>query len=205
MSLRPEIFGFRLAQLRELLGSGRREILPALNEELAALAENDPFAEPEDDEENVFEAAKAIVERAVVEGVPFPDLEAEDDAHVTAAIALARYQQSWKDTGSDIWQMGAFEELDDDAADSWPPQARPLFDCFLNGRPLFGERIETDWTYYGYLTAEEVRTLAAAIAQMRETDAEFADPDYLDGFLDALTGWLSSIVEDDLDLWFFAV
>ena len=97
MSLRPEIYGFDLARLRALLGSGNESAV----ERAAAELEQREHAEE----------AKDIAARAILTGVPFVGLDVEGDAHVTAAVTLFRMDQTLDEVGSHVWNMTPIWDL----------------------------------------------------------------------------------------------
>ena len=201
MSLRREIFGFRLQALHELLGSGSTDAIAAVASALDDVAGNEGTLD--EVEAGQLRTAKQIVSRAITQGAPFPELDVETDAHVMAAVHLARHNQSWHDVGSNSWKMQAFWQLDEDAGDKWYTTSDNLFRYFIHGRPLFGNRINTDWSYYAFLRLEEIRDLIAAIRELQRAHEEFAQPDYVDGFVVALLAWLCGLADAKLDLWFF--
>jgi hypothetical protein len=192
MSLRPEIFAFRLEPLRALFGSGSTDAITAIHQKLQELAGEDADDEDIAEELNL---AKSIVSRAIMEGTPFPELDAEADAHVTAANHLASHGQKWKGTGSNGWKMGAFWELDEKTRGQWKnPKAEEIFQYFIKGRPLFGKQIDTGWSYYSYASLDEVVLLKSELEAFREISPRF---------IDEFRQWLNVAASDHLDLWMY--
>lgn len=193
MSLRPELSGFDRKRLLGLCGTGDRAAAEALARELAQMV---TFDDPGD-----LERSKNVIRRAVMEGIPFPDLETEGEPHVFAAIALANHDQRHRETGSSEWKMAAFDELGATIRGRIAPDAERLFSLFLEGRPLFGRRIETPWSYYAYFSLPEVKSLLATLEGYARTHGD--DPT-ADGFLTELRSWMEEISHAGLDLWFYA-
>jgi len=193
MSLRPEIFAFRLQSLRELPASGSTSAITAIHRKLQDLADQD---EPGDeDTTNELALAKKIVSRAIVEGIPFHELGAETDAHVTAANHLAYHGQTWKGVGSNCWKMRAFWQLDENTQGKWAnTEAEKIFQYFVKGRPLFGRKTDTGWSYYAYVSFEEAVLLKSELEMFRDIDPKF---------IDEFRSWLSVITSDNLDLWMY--
>jgi hypothetical protein len=47
---------------------------------------------------------------------------------------------------------------------------------FTRGRGIFARRIETAWSFYGFLTHSELQTLRGALVTFRDADPPRADP-----------------------------
>jgi hypothetical protein len=71
-------------------------------------------------------------------------------------------------------------------------------------RPLFGSSIETGWSYYGYLLAEEVCQLLAGLNSTATSHPDIASSNFINGFHDELIGWLHHAQERTTDLWLYA-
>lgn len=202
MSLRPEISGFSLAQMQSHFSSHNRAVLAYLDERLAqsleAVADEGPQAVAE--YQRTFETA---AQRAVNQVVPFRELEVEGQAYVDLAIELSRYQQEHLPTDSNQWKMFVFEDFLAECGDDLSPEARALVGYFTTGRALFGHRIETGWSYYGYLTLEEVRLLATELEKLTRADESVGSEQFLDGFVGEFHRWLRTIADRGLDLWFY--
>lgn len=192
MSLRPELSGFSLEALKSQLGTGDEEMVSAVREELRVMVD---FDDPQE-----FDRAVRVIERAVFDGIPFEGLDVEGEPHVVAAIALAHHGQDHLPTESNVWKMEALEELSRTLEGTLPPEAAANLGHLLDGRPIFGRGIETDWNYYAFLTAGEVRALRKGLEDAR---TETPDPTE-DGFLSDLLAWLGEIADNGMDLWFHA-
>src|SRR5262245_3431684 len=136
MSVRPHIYGFDLGRFQRLFGSGDRAALEACSARLDGIAEDIAREEPEEAEE-YREEARAILLRAIEQGVPFPGLEVEGTTHMDVASALAGYQQALFAAGSSGWKMQAFWRLEREYGERLGA-AREILGFLTGGRPLFG-------------------------------------------------------------------
>src|SRR5262249_17007131 len=122
----------------------------------------------------------------------------------SAMIALAHFEQTHLETGSNTWKSVHIDWATDlptriDGADdpAWQ-DARVLVENAVLQRPLFGSHEESDWTTYGYLDRSEVRHLL----DYRQRFPRLGEDDY--GFAPAFFGWLGQIDAAGLDYWFYA-
>jgi hypothetical protein len=194
MSLRPVIAGFDLHAMLRLLGRGDIALLESLQQEFDDRATFDDPAQTL--------AAHEILRRAVFEGPRWPDLEVEGEPHVMAAIVLASHGQSHLKTGSDIGKMSAFWNFIKEHHARIPSEARKFLFMFGRGRALFGRRIETAWSYYGYLTQLQTQKLHQALIALQADDPAFRGPEFMGGFLDDFIDWLARVEAAGKDLWF---
>lgn len=194
-SLRPHLFGFSLDKLRSILGSGDLDLFGRLT---LALAERSEFQTLED-----LQKSRQVLEDAICKGVPFEGLVAEGDPCVIVAITLAEHDQELTATGSDDWQMSAFWSLAIEFSDELEEESRRLIRYFCEGRPLFGKLIETDRSYYGYLSLPELTVLKTELEQLEEHIGDWEDEGTME-FLQDLIGWLDTIADSEQDLWFYA-
>ena len=139
--------------LAGILGCGRRAVLDELLE-----AERQSFLGGHTD-------LGPVLERAVLEGVPFPGLDREDVAHGHAAMRLAYASVSRREpfTNSTVawpdWQTGV--RLADAVLRD---EARTLLHFLRDGRALFGARPVGFGSVYAFLSPAETKTLARALA-----------------------------------------
>jgi hypothetical protein len=194
MSLRPEISGFSLDTMFGPIGSKDEDHLARL---LEAFDESVRSRNPD-----LMNQTREILRRAIFEEVPWPDLEGEGEAHVLAAIMLARYGQVHSSTGSNVWKMPAFWNFIKEYHTRLPGDARRALFVFGRGRPIFGRRIDTPWSYYGFLSRPQAQTLHAGLSTMRDDDPSPRAEELTGGFLDELIGWLEAVDSRQQDLWF---
>jgi hypothetical protein len=160
----------------------------------------------EEEEAGEYRDKVAGIARAVVmNGAPVPGLGREEDPHFDVATVLATYQQTTHDVGSNGWKMQAFWELQRHYGRKMDPAAQRLLAFLTDGRPLFGAAMEIDWSYYAYLTHQEVHTFLTALRQLQAAEPSLMGKQYLDGFVDTLMSWLAAIGECGMDLFLYAV
>jgi hypothetical protein len=146
MSFRPHIYGFDLGRFRSLFASGDLAAVEACSARLERFAEDIAREEPEE-AEDYREGARAILLKAVEEGIPFSDLEAEGSIHMDVAWGLCEYQRSLFGTGSNGWKMQAFWRFEGDYGERLGAESRKILGFLTRGRPLFGRRAEADGHY----------------------------------------------------------
>jgi hypothetical protein len=151
----------------------------------------------------LIERTRDAIWRAIFEEVPCPDLEVEGEAHVVAAVVLARYGQTHMATGSNVWKMPAFWSFIKGYHHRLPGDARKALFVFGRGRAIFGRRIDTPWSYYGFLSLPQVRTLHAELSRLRDEDPSLRGEAFMGGFLDELMRWLRIVESNNKDLWFY--
>jgi hypothetical protein len=200
MSLRPYFNGFDYQQMVHLFGSSNRTARDSALAEIGGLLKGD-------DPESVAMRGGccAVITEAIDRGVPFPGLDAEDETHVYAALALAQTGQSFfrPDPEDDSWKISLMEDLLAQSETRLDSRTYQLLSFIRDGRPLFGKRIASSWSYYAYLTCAEVCELSGGIQKSQGAYPGLADPSYFGGFLLALLGWLDKIAQSRRDLWLF--
>jgi hypothetical protein len=194
MSLRPEISGFSLDAMYALLGRGDDALASQLIEEFDSRVR---FQDPA-----LRERAHAILRRVVHEPPRWADLEVEGDAHVFAALTLAKHGQTHLETGSNFWKMSAFWDFIRQNHEHVPKPGKRYLSTFTKGRGIFARNIETQWSFYGYLARPELQDLLAAMREF-QTEPAHRGPDFMYGFADELVEWLEMIESNGKDLWFY--
>jgi hypothetical protein len=202
MSVRPNIYGFDLSRYQGLFASGDPAAIEACSARLEMFAEDIDPEEPEEAEE-YLEEARAILTRAIRDGIPFPELETEGNIHMDVASAISEYQQSLFSTGSNGWKMQAFWRFEKDPGERLGADARRSLGYLARGRPLFGRQAEADG-HYAYLDSGELDQFLGALRLLQQERAELTGPGYLDGFVGVLTGWLEAVASRGQDLWLLA-
>ena len=194
MSCRINIAGFDLRKMRTLIGSRS----PTLIDELCAA-----FDKSWSDAETKADGY-AIIERAVMEGTPFPDLQIETEIHATAACMFARHDQNMHALMSSTWNAQAFGELLRELPKKLPPLVRVFLRAMRDGTPLFGQEIRSSWSYYAYFAHAKVQAFHTALVDFQTEHPRFTGQDFCYGFLDELVDWLRQINEAKRDLWYVA-
>lgn len=214
MSLRPEVYGFNKAKMFSFAGSKDESALTAMLEQI------DESADPDNDEVEAHETAalaaavKANLQDVVMNGLPNPRRESEGNAECYAAKILAEFEQDqWLDTESNFWKMRGLVDFAEEFDERFDPATKQLFEYLLYGRGIFGEVIDTDWSYYAYLSFDEVKTLRAGIKKVFDWAADLTDKGHLNEIdfsdwtlelMEAMLEWFDMIIEEELDLWFWA-
>ena len=189
MSIRTTFAGVKLATLHDLLGSGNAGVAEAVRAALLEDFSEDEIADGSGDVVDPLLAA-AVVDRAVMEGVPQRGLGREGYEQVLAAERLAAQGQELLMTNFEVKHFFWDELLDwCDGHLALSPRERELMEWLMEGRPLFGRASTNMVTGYAFLTrteAAELRALFQRIADagMPEADELLLDED--DGAIPAL-------------------
>ncbi len=199
MSLRPEVRGFDLARLRSAFGSRDQALLDAIEAKFVASVQE----EPEDFDQEYRATFRKALHRAIEDGVPFPSLEVEGEPHVHLALLLAAHGQEYVETDSSNWKMLGFWDFWELCGELLSSEGRRLFKYFVEGRALFGQRIESGWSYYAYLERQEVETLRAALQEFWKNNPDLQGNELIADLVSDVTGWCNTINSHGLDLWFW--
>lgn len=203
MSLRPAISGFRLETMQKLFtadnGVDTDSLFIALEE-----SATEHLGEDSKEQEKIVSKGKEVILRAVQDGIPFAELDSEEISHVMAADVLAHFGQDHHEIDDTTdWKMDVFWDLEEKYGADLDPSTKKLLHCISEGRPLFGKRIDSDWSYYAYLSCAEVMQLHSALHDLQKKRPELSGDECFDGFVDELLAWLSEIAEQNLDMWCF--
>lgn len=195
LATRGRIFGFDLSKMRRLFGCRDPEVLCKVRDMLPEVVEHWPEVESQE----FFVIAEPVLSRAVMEGVPFEELDREDGGHtVLARNVFAVYGQDlyWPD-GSDDWRAAAFWGLLDAIGSKARGEATCLFSYLTSGRPIFGRRCTDRHSYYAYLSNAELQEVRShMIHATDETSALRADR-----FFAEILDWFDELDARKLDLW----
>jgi hypothetical protein len=197
--------GFSLARMRRLFGSKDEAALRQLHSEIAAryhyLNANEQ------------KAITDVVDRAVMSGAPFPDLETESWVHSVAAQILGLHGQEWLMNYSSVLE-DAFA-LEEGLWGRYRKFASPETKAFLHGLvegiPMFGcSRPAEDQSAYGAVSLERLRVFRPGYRDFAEVVAyrvgrnKAATP--LDQsaaeFATEFSEWLDQLVAAERDLFF---
>jgi hypothetical protein len=202
MSLRLNLYGFSLGQMRRLFRSQDERAARRICDRLAA-------DHPHGPEEELRQVSK-IIERAIMSGVPFTGLDAETNLHSVAACALAIDEQDWLATHASNYHATAVEAL----RRQYGRYARPEIKAFLRGLwegvPLFGRQPPSDGSAYAAISLEKLRSFQGGLVDLRDQIVyrvgRKRDPSGDDRaaaeFITEFCGWVDQIKEAEQDLWF---
>lgn len=198
MSVRLNLLGFSLPQMRSLFGSRDERALARMQDQLRG----DPHLAPRD-----FEATSRIVERAVMTGVPFDDLVTETHAHYRAASLLAEDQQEMLPTMASTYDATALSDgLWRGYGKYAGPEIRALLRGLVEGVPLFGRRfppIEDGCMVYAAIGRQKLLRFRPGLADLREQVSYRAgEDDEATEFVTEFGRWIDEITEAGLDLWY---
>ena len=202
MSLRPQVQGFDLEKMRSFFGSKDERIITAVEKKLAPLwreeAEEDPTEATE-----TQRAHTEIVHRAVMSGVPFPDLAEESDHHYDVARAFAATRQKPVRTELAEWGARTFPDFMERFGDRLPEDCRLLYSFLLEGRPLFGTKVDRRSGPYAFLSRAEAIRLAAGFQEAQSVEPFLQGTRYASGFVDVMIRVLRNLDGKGLDVWFY--
>ncbi len=202
MSLRPQLQGFDLQKMRSFFGSKDERIITAVEKKLSPLWR-------EDAEEDAAEAAETqrahteIIRQAVMSGVPFPDLAEESDHHYDVARAFAATRQKPVRTELVEWGAQTFPDFMERFGDRLPQDSRLLYSFLLEGRPLFGTKVDRRSGPYAFLSRAEAIRLAAGFQEAQSAEPFLQGTRYASGFVDVMIKVLRDLDGKGLDVWFY--
>jgi len=193
MSLRPSIYAADIAGFRALLAKKPSTLTQAV--ELWY-------------REREFDETPKEIEQAIdrlVSGAYSNQPESEEQIYLVAALAHAAGLDS---ESAEIhwgnWKIGAYDDYFTALTPLLPDASLRYTQWLLHGRPLFGSRIITEWAYYSFLMADELRQLTADLAKAHTRVPELDSPNCIHGFPTEFRGWLRQVQDRDADLWLFA-
>jgi hypothetical protein len=202
MSLRPQLQGFDLQKMGSFFGSKDERIITAVEKKLAPLWR-------EEAEEDANEAATTqrahteMVRRAVMSGVPFPDLAEESDHHYDVARAFAATRQKPVRTELAEWGARTFPDFMERFGDRLPQDCRELYSFFLDGRPLFGTQVDRRSRPYAFLARAESLRLASGFQEAQRVEPLLQANRYASGFVDVMIKVLRELDGRGLDVCFY--
>lgn len=193
MSYRISLSGYRREQMRSLIGSKNVNAIERLH---SKLNDKDPNSA----------AYRDIITRAINQGTPFPELEAETHIHTRVASLMAQDQQELLFTNCD-YHWDALRASRKRIRNEARPDVRAYFTGLLEGVPIFGRRFaDAGSPYYASLALAKVCGFHDGLQEYRDSLPE-PDPDDDDAvafleFVATLTESLREIKDAGLDLWF---
>lgn len=203
MSRRLNLHGFSLPQMRRLCGSRDEAAVRQLRDRIAADFGHLPGGQRGQ--------LAGVIERAVFEGVPFPDLPAETSLHALAAGLLAAHGQEWLTTGASVYRASALEEgLWGRYRQHASPEARAFLRGLVEGIPLFGRQPPSDGSAYAAVGLDRLRAVQPHLRDLAEliayrvgrkrspTEEQQAGAVFAAEFC----GWVDEVIAAGRDLWF---
>lgn len=203
MSLRWHLCGVDLSGLWPRLGSGDDSLLQSLHarldERVLRAIDDEEFDDPA--EARAYQSdIRRILDRAVREGVPFPDLREEQRVHVDAADDMARAGRDVYETTSWDWKHGAWFDLHEQLGPKLSGIDKQLLDWLVLGRPVFGDKFGTGWEFYSHLSRDEAGALRTMLASALDR-GDCPGPVRNRHFTVELIGWLDDITGRGLEVW----
>ena len=193
MSLRPSLYAADITRFRASIAGDRAPLVRSVED---WLREHGPEATAADIYRNMDQ---------LIAGAWARKPERDEQVLLVAGLAHACGVDSestmihWGN-----WKIGAYEDYFDAVKSILPPASVKCFEFVRSGRPLFGSEMETEWSYYSYLTADEVRSFSADLAAAHARSPELDSKDSIHGFPTEFRGWMKQIEERNADLWLFA-
>ena len=189
MSLRMNLYGWRLSSFKQVLGSKDSALLEAATARLSKAFSEDPAA---------LAKAKAWLQTLIESGFPLrqdrpPPSEPADGGlltvqmetalHVAVVHCLARAMAREDDLDlaidSSSWKHPAVASLYNELmsgefhhSGKCPVEFHWWMDKLSNGSPIFGDDFRTSWEYYTWFTSEEL----AAMVPVFQAAADFKRP-----------------------------
>ena len=208
MSVRLNFLGFSLPTMRRLIGSGDAAAVARMRDRLVAGAADSPYRS-----EAEAYAVAAIVERAVLDGVPFPDVVEESNYHFRAVGLLVDEGQEIVPTLASTYHASAMGELLRQYGKHASRETRAFLRGLAEGVPLFGRRLpdpEDDGMVYALISGAKLRAFRPGLVDLREHVAyrvgRKPDPTEADrgavSFAADLCDWVDEIEGAGLDLYY---
>ncbi|HEX4611282.1 MAG TPA: hypothetical protein VH092_24025 [Urbifossiella sp.] len=203
MARRLNLYGFSLPQMRRLCGSRDEAAVGRLRDRIATDLSDTPGERRGQ--------LVGVVERAVFEGAPFTDLQAETSLHALAAGLLAAHGQEWLVTRANVFGASALEEgLWGQYRRHASPEAQAFLRGLVEGVPLFGRQPPADGSAYAAVGLDSLRVFLPHLRDVAEviayrvgrkraaTEEDRAGAEFAAEFC----GWVDEIVAAGRDVWF---
>lgn len=194
MSMRLNLAGFRLSELRKQMGSHDSAVVEALEAKLTREAKK-RSAWGIDKPEFAAGFSEAL-RRAIHEGPPFEGLDREAAFHSVLADWLVHLAGGRPASDGDF-KLVPLLELIEAAATTDDSILKLELGYLLEGRPLFGRR-GCESPYYGYLSRDEALDLRNRLVSLADMDD--CDPDVGEIAAD-LADALDEIASASRDVW----
>jgi hypothetical protein len=201
MSLRMNISGFNYSQMAGYFGSRNDDLKKQLAKDFQQFTE-----EPKENNEatDTLEQAVNIIELAVDNKVPLDTIKEENDSCCYVVNLFAHHGQEHILTDSCDWKMKVLWDMQEVYSGRLTARMDKFLRYFIDGRPIFGKKIQTSWSYYAYFLNSEAKELAEELKLFKrqfQNDKAFSK---FNEFVDEFEGWISAILEKQKDMWFWA-
>ena len=195
MSRRLNMSGFSMAKMRSLFRSGDGEAVERIARSLA----DEYYAWP-----STKQDARAIVERAVMRGVPFDDLATESHLHFQVACAFAQDEQDRLFTDSSAFGAEMLEvHLWRQVRKQGRAETRAFVRGLVEGLPLFGQALPEESEAYAAVPLAKLKFFRPGPIEFRYLLAYRAgEEDPTASFAADFLGWIDGIIDAGLDLWY---
>lgn len=194
MAYRISFNGFHLKQMKELFGSGNRDAFQSIRNKLAT--EYSYLARA-----TTLQVLQSVSD-AIHKGVPFHDLECEDDTHSFAASLLAQHEQDWHFTYCD-YHWTSLQPTLQFARKCGGPMVQGFFNLLWEGTPIFGPKSCSNQSpYYAYFPNSKLPGIIEEMDLLHEVAEMDAENENLARFLSDVRGWLVDIEQKKMDCWF---
>jgi hypothetical protein len=188
-----------------LFGSGQQPLIDEMEARLEHAAKTGKGLRADLDEE-AFAVITSALHDSISVGVPLPGLEAEYEPHATLADWFAHHEQKHRKTDCDIKSI-PLRDFWEQYGKLLGSAGRQLFGYFVDGRPLFGQRIEPGSALvYGYLTRAEAGKLSTCLERFAEREWQPKgdwDEDDVEELISDFIEWLDELKSKKLDVWAF--
>jgi hypothetical protein len=194
--------GFSLARMRQLCGSRDQDSVDQMRSRITTELHYTPV--------ELREELFAIVERAIMSGVPFQELLEESAIHSTAAGLLASFGQEWLVTDASNYGATALEEgLWGRYRKYASRECNAFLRALVEGIPLFGTQPPADGSAYAAVALDRLRVFQPHVRDLAELVAyrvgRKKQPTEEDRpavqFAGEFCGWVDEIVATGRDLW----
>ncbi|HEY9773564.1 MAG TPA: hypothetical protein V6C81_07115 [Planktothrix sp.] len=202
MSIQIQISAFKLPEFKKHLGGANAGLEKEAIEAFEDLSEEVDLEE--DQVEDGIERIKKLIKSGKTGSV-------ETIAEVSAVNTIvAKSDQSLGDDGEMEWPWSELSEMQRQLAKRFDPQTKQLFNYFVEGRPLIGQKFDEEAGFYLYLTSPEVEQLRAGLEQVYAATSEIVDSgamneqDFDGGLVDSLENFmltLGAVQCEDKDLF----
>jgi hypothetical protein len=190
MSLRPEISGFKLNKLLSLFNCKKAIVLEKAKKHFSK------FVGVENNPQNT--RPFKILEQIISGKITRSNTKVENSDFILVIILLASFEQKRILTNSNIYKSDSLYNYFKFLKPKLSKKTFEMLNFLLSGRPLMGKVFNTEWSYYAYLTNEEVDSI---LKELTALSIATKDPE---NFGKVFIKWLRQIKKLKSDLWYYA-